>query len=76
VLFFFSLTNSVLSQEYKPRAMVMGLNTIAYPDISEQILLHKLKYELAGSFDLSKQNAFEKALQKLESSAEKITVCN
>ena len=71
VLFFFSLTTSVLSQEYKPRAVVMGLNTSTSPDFSEQILLHKLKYELAGSFDLSQQSAFEKALQKLESSAEK-----
>jgi hypothetical protein len=71
VLFFFSLTSQVLSQEYKPRAVVMGLNTSTSPDISEQILLHKLKYELADSFDLSKQNAFEKAMQMLESSAEK-----
>ena len=71
VLYFFSLTTSVLSQEYKPRAVVMGLNTSTSPDFSEQILLHKLKYELAGSFDLSQQSAFEKALQKLESSAEK-----
>jgi hypothetical protein len=70
VLFFFSLTTSVLSQEYKPRAVVMGLNTSTSPDFSEQILLHKLKYELAGSFDLSKQRAFEKALQKLENTAE------
>ena len=71
VLYFFSLTTSVLSQEYKPRAVVMGLNTSNSPDFSEQILLHKLKYELAGSFDLSKQRVFEKTLQKLKSTAEK-----
>jgi hypothetical protein len=71
VLFFFSLTSPVLSQEYKPRAVVMGLNTSSSPDFSEQLLLHKLKYELSRSYNLSKQRAFEKALQKLESSTEK-----
>ena len=49
----------------------MGLNPSDTPEFSEQILLHKLKYELAGSFDLSQQIAFEKALQKLESSVDK-----
>jgi len=69
VLFFFSLASRVYSQEYKPHAVVMGLNTNYLPEFSEQILLHKLRYELAGSFDLSQQSAFEKALQKLESSS-------
>lgn len=42
----------------------MGLNTGSAPEFSEQILLHKLRNELSGSFDLSKQSAFEIALQK------------
>ena len=71
VLFIFSLATSVLSQEYKPQAVVMGLNTSNSPDFSEQILLHNLKYELASRFDLSKQRDFEKALQKLKSTDEK-----
>ena len=29
----------------------MGLNTGSAPEFSEQILLHKLRNELAGSFD-------------------------
>jgi hypothetical protein len=70
-LFCFSLTSPVWAQEYKPSAVVMGLNTGSAPEFSEQILLHKLRNELSGSFDLSKQSAFEIALQKLESSAEK-----
>ena len=49
----------------------MGLNTSSSPDFSEQILLHELKYELASNFDLGKQRAFEKALQKLKNSTEK-----
>jgi len=48
----------------------MGLNTSPSPNFSEQILLHKLRYVLADSFDLSKQIAFEKALKKLELSTE------
>ena len=71
VLFLFSFTTSVLSQEYKPHGMVMLLKTSNLPDFSEQILLQELKKELASNFDLSKQRAFEKALQKLESATEK-----
>ncbi|MCH2271119.1 MAG: TonB C-terminal domain-containing protein [SAR324 cluster bacterium] len=49
----------------------MWLNPSSAPGFSEQILLRKLRNELARSFDLSSQSAFEKALQKLERSAEK-----
>ena len=49
----------------------MGLNTSSTPEFSEQILLHKLRNELAGSFDLRKQGAFEIALNKLQSFTEK-----
>ncbi|HIN00115.1 MAG TPA: hypothetical protein EYM61_02900, partial [Deltaproteobacteria bacterium] len=64
VLFFFSLPSRVWSQEYKPRAVVMGLNTSSTPEFSEQILLHNLRKELARTYDFSDQSSFEQALQK------------
>jgi len=71
VLFFFSLPSRVWSQEYKPRAVVMGLNTSPTPELSEQILLHNLRKELAWTFDFSDQSSFEQALQKLRQSTNK-----
>ena len=43
----------------------MGLFVGSTPDISEQILLHKLQNELALHFDFSDQSTFEQSLQKL-----------
>ena len=43
-------------------AVVMGLNTTSTPDVSEQILLEKLREKLEYTFDLSSQSAFEKSL--------------
>ena len=40
----------------------MGLNTTSTPEISEQILLEKLREKLEYNFDLSSQSAFEKSL--------------
>ena len=68
---FFLQTHSAWPRDILPHAVVMELSDGSVPKISEQILLHKLRNELAHSFDLSKQSAFEIALQKLESSAEK-----
>ena len=71
VLFFFSLPSRVWSQEYKPRAVVMGLNMSPTPEFSEQILLHNLRKELARTYDFSDQSSFEQALQKLRQSTNK-----
>ena len=57
---------SVWPQEHKPRAVVMGQGSSSIADISEQILLQKLRNELALTYDFSAQSAFEKALLKLE----------
>ena len=40
----------------------MGLNTTSIPEVSEQILLEKLREKLEYTFDLSSQSAFEKSL--------------
>ena len=42
----------------------MGLNTTSAPEVSEQILLQKLREKLAFTFDLSSQSTFEKSLGK------------
>ena len=69
-LFFISQTTSVWPQDFKPRAVVMGLNSASAPGFSEQILLQNLRNELARNFDLSRQSAFEIALHKMEQTAE------
>ncbi len=51
-------------QQTRPRAVVMGINTSSAPEVSEQILLQKLREKLEYSFDLSSQIAFEKSLGK------------
>jgi hypothetical protein len=71
VLFFFSLPSRVWSQEYKPRAVVMGLNMSPTPEFSEQILLHNLREELARTYDFSDQSSFEQVLQKIRQSTNK-----
>ncbi|HBL56249.1 MAG TPA: hypothetical protein DDZ36_10370, partial [Deltaproteobacteria bacterium] len=71
VLFFFSLLSRVWSQEYKPHAVVMELSDGSAPDVSEQILLHNLRKELARTYDFSDQSSFEQALQKLRQSTNK-----
>ena len=71
VLFFFSLPSRVWSQEYKPRAVVMGLNMGPTPEFSEQILLHNLRKELARTYDFSDQSSFEQVLQKIRQSTNK-----
>ena len=71
VLFFFSLPSRVWSQEYKPRAVVMGLNMSPTPEFSEQILLHNLRKELARTYDFSDQSSFEQVLQKMRQSTNK-----
>ena len=46
----------------------MGFNTTSTPEVSEQILLNKLREKLEYTFDLSSQSAFEKSLgEKLKS---------
>ena len=50
------------SQQVRPRAIVMGLNYNSAPEVSEQILLQKLREKLEYTFDLSSQSAFEKSL--------------
>ena len=50
------------SQQARPMAVVTGLNAASTPDVSEQILLEKLREKLAYTFDLSSQSAFEKSL--------------
>ena len=57
---------SAWPQEPKPRAVVMGQSSSSIADISEQILLQKLRNELAQIYDFSAQPAFEQALLKLE----------
>ena len=71
VLFFFLLPSRVWSQEYKPRAVVMGLNMSPTPEFSEQILLHNLRKELARTYDFSDQSSFEQVLQKMRQSTNK-----
>ena len=70
-----STTSLARPIELKPMAVFVGLNSSSTPEFSEQILLHKLKNELARSFDLSKQKLFEIALEKLKSSSDK-NYCN
>jgi len=68
---FFLQTHSAWPRDILPRAVVMGLNTSPTPELSEQILLHNLRKELAWTFDFSDQSSFEQALQKLRQSTNK-----
>ena len=66
-VFIFCLqVHSAWPKEPKPRAVVMGQSSGTTADISEQILLQKLRNELAQTYDFSAQPAFEQALLKLE----------
>ena len=58
------------SQQVRPRAVVLGLNTTSTPEVSEQILLEKLRKKLEYTFDLSSQSAFEKSLGENQSQME------
>jgi len=68
---FFLQTHSAWPRDILPHAVVMGLSVGSAPDVSEQILLHNLRKELARTFDLSDQSSFEQALQKLRQSTNK-----
>jgi len=68
---FFLQTHSAWPRDILPHAVVMGLNTSPTPELSEQILLHNLRKELAWTFDFSDQSSFEQALQKLRQSTNK-----
>ena len=69
----FSQLQMAWSQDIKPKAVVIGLNTTSTPEVSEQILLQTLRDKLVNNFDLSSQSAFEKSLgekSKLDSDPE------
>ena len=68
---FFLQTHSAWPRDILPHAVVMGLNTSPTPELSEQILLHNLRKELAWTYDFSDQSSFEQALQKLRQSTNK-----
>ena len=68
---FFLQTHSAWPQDILPHAVVMGLSDGSAPDVSEQILLHNLRKELARTYDFSDQSSFEQALQKLRQSTNK-----
>jgi len=68
---FFLQTHSAWPRDILPHAVVMGLSDGSAPKISEQILLHNLRKELARTYDFSDQSSFEQALQKLRESTNK-----
>jgi len=68
---FFVQTHSACPRDILPHAVVMGLSDGSAPDVSEQILLHNLRKELARTYDFSDQSSFEQALQKLRQSTNK-----
>jgi len=68
---FFLQTHSAWPRDILPHAVVLGLSDGSAPDVSEQILLHNLRKELARTYDFSDQSSFEQALQKLRESANK-----
>ena len=68
---FFLQTHSAWPRDILPHAVVMGLSDGSAPNISEQILLHNLRKELARTYDFSDQSSFEQALQKLRQSTNK-----
>ena len=73
-VFIFCLqVHSAWPKEPKPRAVVMGQSSGTTADISEQILLQKLRNELAQTYDFSAQSAFEQTLLKLEQKSGKLS---
>ena len=68
---FFLQTHSAWPRDILPHAVVMGLSDGSAPDVSEQILLHNLRKELARTYDFSDQSSFEQALQKRRQSTNK-----
>ena len=68
---FFLQTHSAWPRDILPHAVVLGLSDGSAPDVSEQILLHNLRKELARTYDFSDQSSFEQALQKLRQSTNK-----
>jgi len=68
---FFLQTHSAWPRDILPNAVVMGLSDGSAPDVSEQILLHNLRKELALTYDFSDQSSFEQALQKRRQSTNK-----
>ena len=68
---FFLQTHSAWPRDILPHAVVFGLSDGSAPDVSEQILLHNLRKELARTYDFSDQSSFEQALQKLRQSTNK-----
>ena len=68
---FFLQTHSAWPRDILPHAVVIGLSDGSAPDVSEQILLHNLRKELARTYDFSDQSSFEQALQKLRQSTNK-----
>ena len=58
--------NLTWSKDYKPLALVLGINTKLIPELSEQFLLQKFKEKLVLNYDLRYQSEFEKVLQKLK----------
>ena len=68
---FFLQTHSAWSRDILPHAVVMGLSDGSAPDVSEQILLHNLRKELARTYDFSDQSSFEQALQKMRQTNDK-----
>ena len=68
---FFLQTHSAWPRDFLPHAVVMRFSDGSAPKISEQILLHNLRKELAWTYDFSDQSSFEQALQKLRQSTNK-----
>ena len=68
---FFLQTHSAWPRDILPHAVVLGISDGSAPDVSEQILLHNLRKELARTYDFSDQSSFEQALQKLRQSTNK-----
>ena len=68
---FFLQTHSAWPRDILPHAVVLGLSDGSAPDVSEQILIHNLRKELARTYDFSDQSSFEQALQKLKQSTNK-----
>jgi len=67
----FLQTHSAWPRDILPHAVVMRLSDGSAPNVSEQILLHNLRKELARTYDFSDQSSFEQALQKLKQSTNK-----
>ena len=68
---FFLQTHSAWPRDILPHAVVLGLSDGSAQDVSEQILLHNLRKELARTYDFSDQSSFEQVLQKLRQSTNK-----